>query len=146
MKKILQIMQACDGWEAVFFSYDDGEVFCEPVVCWALVSERPYVENGEDEERYIEGQVLVEKGSDIGGVYDLPENIGFLGYLNTKLPEKNRKEQTGFSGIHSCLGWDERHMFNLCDPGNLLLDLNLSSLTQSTSSRIAIFSFKRECR
>lgn len=49
--------------------------------------------NGEDEERYIEGQVLVEKGSDIGGVYDQPEDIGFLGYLNTKLPEKNRKEQ-----------------------------------------------------
>lgn len=57
------------------------------------MSERPYVENGPDEERYIEGQVLFEKGSDIGGVYDLPEDIGFLGYLNTKLPEKNRKEQ-----------------------------------------------------
>lgn len=25
MKKILQILQACDGWEAVFFSYDDEE-------------------------------------------------------------------------------------------------------------------------
>jgi len=36
---------------------------------------------------------LIEKGSDIGGVYDPPEDIGFLGYLNTKLPEKNRKEQ-----------------------------------------------------
>ncbi|OGP88645.1 MAG: hypothetical protein A2157_16450 [Deltaproteobacteria bacterium RBG_16_47_11] len=93
MRKILQIMQACDGWEAVFFSYDDGELFCETVICWALMSERPYVEDGKDEERYIEGQVLVEKGSDIGGVYDQPENIGFLGYLNTKLPEKNRKEQ-----------------------------------------------------
>ena len=81
------------GWEAAFFSYDDGELFCETVICWALVSERPYVENGKDEERYIEGQVLAEKGSDIGGVYDLPEDIGFLGYLNTKLPEKNRKEQ-----------------------------------------------------
>jgi hypothetical protein len=43
MKKILQIMQACDGWEAVFFSYDGEELFCEPVICWALVSERPYV-------------------------------------------------------------------------------------------------------
>jgi hypothetical protein len=57
------------------------------------MSERPYVEDGEDEERYIEGQVLVEKGIGIGGVYDLLENIGFLGYLNTRLPEKNRKEQ-----------------------------------------------------
>jgi hypothetical protein len=36
MKRILQIMQACDGWEAVFFSYDDGELFCETVICWAL--------------------------------------------------------------------------------------------------------------
>lgn len=81
------------GWEAAFFSYDDGELFFETVICWTLVSERPYVENGKDEERYIEGQVLAEKGSDIGGVYDLPEDIGFLGYLNTKLPEKNRKEQ-----------------------------------------------------
>ena len=94
-------MQACDEWEAVFFSYDDGELFCELVLCWALVSETPYVENG-DEERYVEGQVLVEKGSDIGGVYDLPQcagvsdlhgEIGFLGYLNTRLPEKSRKEQ-----------------------------------------------------
>jgi hypothetical protein len=45
MKKILQIMPACDGWEAVFFNYDDGELFCDPVICWALVSERPY-DNG----------------------------------------------------------------------------------------------------
>jgi hypothetical protein len=29
--------------------------------------------------------------------------------------------------------------------GQLLLDLNLSSLTQSASSRMAIFSFKRGC-
>ena len=49
---------------------------------------------------------------------------------NTKLPEEKIKEQIGFSGIHSCLGWDERHMFNLCDPGHLLLDVNLPSLTQ----------------
>jgi hypothetical protein len=75
-------MQACDGWEAVFFSYDDGELFCETVICWALVSERPYVENGKDEERYIEGQVL---------------------------------------------------------------DLNLSSLTQSASSMMAVFSFRGGC-
>ena len=64
----------------------------EPVLCWALVSERPYVENGEDKERYIEGQVVINNGSKIGGVYDVPENIGFWGYLYTKLPEKNRKE------------------------------------------------------
>ena len=44
----------------------------------------------EEEKRYIEGQVLFENGFDIGGVYDQPENIGFLGYLNTKLPEKNK--------------------------------------------------------
>jgi hypothetical protein len=62
---------------------------------------------------------------------------------NTKLPEEKIKEQTGFSGIHSCLGWDERHMFNLCDPGPLLLDLNRSSLTQSAFPMMAIFSFKR---
>jgi len=43
MRRILQIMQACDGWEAGFFSYDDGDLFCEPVLCWALVSETPYV-------------------------------------------------------------------------------------------------------
>ena len=66
------------GWEAAFFSYDDGELFCETVICWALVSERPYVENGKDEERYIEGQVVINEGSKIGGVYDVPENIGFL--------------------------------------------------------------------
>ena len=60
MKKILQIASACE-WEAVFFSYNGGELFREPVVCWALMSERPYVENGPDEERYVEGQVLINK-------------------------------------------------------------------------------------
>jgi hypothetical protein len=59
------------------------------------VSERPYVENGEDEERYIEGQVLIEKGTDIGGVNDLPDNIGFLGYLNAPLPAKKNKGADG---------------------------------------------------
>ena len=93
MKKMLQIMPACDGWEAVFFSYDDGELFCEPVVCWGFMFERPYVENGEDEERYIEGQVVINEGSKIGGVYDVPENIGFLGYLYTKLPEEKIKKR-----------------------------------------------------
>jgi len=93
MKKKLRIIRSCNGWEAVFFSYDNGELFSEPIVCWALVSERPYVENGEDEERYIEGQVLIDKGTDIGGVNDLPDNIGFVGYLNTALPEGKIKER-----------------------------------------------------
>lgn len=35
-----------------------GELFREPIVCWAFMSERPYVEDGPDEERYVEGQVL----------------------------------------------------------------------------------------
>jgi hypothetical protein len=45
MKKIIQIMPACDGWEALFFSYDDGELFCDPILLGGgpLVSERPYV-------------------------------------------------------------------------------------------------------
>ena len=37
--------------------------------------------------------MLIDKRSDIGGVYDVPEDIGFVGYLNTKLPGENRKEQ-----------------------------------------------------
>jgi hypothetical protein len=49
--------------------------------------------NGKDEQRYIEGQVLIEKGAEIGNVYDVPEKIAFLGHLNTKLPEKNGKGQ-----------------------------------------------------
>ena len=61
-----------------------------------MVSERPYVENGEDEERYIEGQVLIDKGIDIGGVNDLPDNIGFVGYLNSTLPEEKIKEQMNY--------------------------------------------------
>jgi len=97
MRKIpQQIVATCEGWEAVFFSYDDGELFSEPIVCWAFVSERPYVENGEDEERYIEGQVLIDKGTDIGGVNDLPDNIRFVGYLNTALPEGKTKERMDY--------------------------------------------------
>ncbi len=46
--------------------------------------------NGEDEQRYIEGQVLIDKGTDIGGVNDVPDSIGFLGYLNTTLPGRTR--------------------------------------------------------
>jgi hypothetical protein len=49
--------------------------------------------NGPDEERYVEGMVVINEGSKIGGVYDTPENIGFGGYLYSKLPEKNRKGQ-----------------------------------------------------
>jgi hypothetical protein len=96
MKKKLRIIRSCNGWVGVFFSYDNGELFSEPIVCWALVSERPYVENGEDEERYIEGQVLIDKGTDIGGVNDLPDNIGFVGYLNTALPEEEIKERMAY--------------------------------------------------
>jgi hypothetical protein len=51
------------------------------------------VPNGKDEQRYIEGQVLIEKGAEIRNVYDVPEKIGFWGHLNTKLPEENGKEQ-----------------------------------------------------
>jgi hypothetical protein len=37
MRKILrQIVATCEGWEAVFFSYIDGGLFREPLVCWAL--------------------------------------------------------------------------------------------------------------
>jgi hypothetical protein len=43
MKKLVQIMAWPEGWEAAFFSYIDQELFFEPVLCWALVSERPYV-------------------------------------------------------------------------------------------------------
>jgi hypothetical protein len=119
MRRILQIMQACDGWEAGFFSYDDGDLFCEPVLCWALVSETLYAgrsvprkprlegvelhnDDEDDEKRYIEGQVIFVSGCNIVGVYGLPQypeiqdlhgEIGFLGYLNTRLPEKYRREQ-----------------------------------------------------
>ena len=104
MKKIVQIMSANGEFEAVFFSYDDGDLFCEPVLCWALVSETPYAEKDDedDEKRYIEGQVIFVNGCNIVGVYDLPQcagiqdlhgEIGFLGYLNTRLPEKGRGEQ-----------------------------------------------------
>ena len=55
------------------------------------MSEKPYVEDCEDEERYIEGQVLIDKGTDIGGVNDLPDDIGFLGYLYSKLPREKIK-------------------------------------------------------
>jgi hypothetical protein len=93
MKKKLRIIRSCNGRVGVFFSYDDGKLFREPIVCWAFMSERPYVEDGEDEERYIEGQVAFNGGNKIIGVYDVPENIAFLGYLNTKLPEEKIEER-----------------------------------------------------
>jgi len=104
VKKIKQIMPANGEYEAVFFSYDDGDLFCEPVLCWALVSETPYAEKDDedDEKRYIEGQVIFVNGCNIVGVYDFPQcagiqdlhgEIGFLGYLNTRLPESARKDQ-----------------------------------------------------
>ena len=83
--------------------------------------------NGSDEERFIEGQVLVEKESDIGGVYDLPEHIGFLGHLNTKLPEKNRKEQKG-KKVTNFITMGRQKVSWPALIGQLLLDLNLSSL------------------
>ena len=104
VKKIVQIMPANGEYEAVFFSYDDGGLFTEPVLCWALISETPYAENGDEseEKRYIEGQVIFMNGCNITGVYDLPQcpgiselhgEIGFLGYLNTRLPENAKKDQ-----------------------------------------------------
>ena len=35
-ERIVQITPKPEGWEAVFFSYDGGELFSEPVICWAL--------------------------------------------------------------------------------------------------------------
>jgi hypothetical protein len=61
--------------------------------------------NGEDEKTYIEGQVVVINGCDITGVFDLPQcaamqklhgDIAFLGYQDTRLPEKCRREQTEY--------------------------------------------------
>ena len=96
MKKMVQIMPACEGWEAVFFSYDGGECFRESIVCWAFISARPYVENGDGEERYIEGRLVLNGGSRIAGVTETPEGIGFLGYLYSKLPEETIKERMDY--------------------------------------------------
>lgn len=95
-----------EGWEAVFFSYDERELFSKPVFCWALVSERPYVENGEEEKTCIEGQIMVGDGGGITGVFDLRQcgairelhgDIVFIDYCNTRLPEKcRRKQMEGF--------------------------------------------------
>jgi hypothetical protein len=97
MRKILQqIVATCEGWEAVFFSYRDGELFREPIICWAFVSDRPYIENGADEERYLEGMVVINDRIRIGGINDTPDDIGFLGYLYTKLPKNKIKERMDY--------------------------------------------------
>jgi len=58
-------MPANGEYEAVFFSYDHGDLFTEPVLCWTLISETPYAENGHEseEKRYIEGQVIFKATS-----------------------------------------------------------------------------------
>jgi hypothetical protein len=97
MRKVLQqIVATCEGWEAVFFSYEDGELFREPIICWAFVSDRPYIENGADEERYLEGMVVINDRIRIGGINDTPDDIGFLGYLYSKLPKKRIKERMDY--------------------------------------------------
>ena len=80
-RTLQQIVPTCEGWEVVFFSYEDGEPFCEPIVCWAFVSDRPYLENGADEERYLEGMVVINDRIRIGGINDTPDDIGFLGFV-----------------------------------------------------------------
>ena len=96
MGKVLQqIVATCEGWEAVFFSYDDGELFREPVVCWAFMTETPYVHNGVEVERYLEGMVA-NGGSKIGGINDTPDDIAFVGYLYAKVPRKKIKERMDY--------------------------------------------------
>jgi len=60
------------------------------------VSDRPYLETGEDEERYLEGMVVTNNGSRIGGINDTPDDIGFLGYLYTKQSKKRIKERMDY--------------------------------------------------
>ena len=50
-RKLQQIVPTCEGWEAVFLSYDHGELFREPIVCWGFMSERRHVKDAEDEAR-----------------------------------------------------------------------------------------------
>ncbi len=87
------MVSAYEGWVAVFFSYNDGKIFHEPIVCWAFVSERPHVENGADEEKYFEGMVVIDDGTKVGGINETPNDVGFLGYLYTKQPKKTIKER-----------------------------------------------------
>ena len=95
-RMLQQVVPTCEGWEAVLFSYDDGELFREPIVCCAFMSERPYVENGEDEEKYLEGMVVTDNGTRIGGINDTPDDTGFLGYLYSKLPKKKITERMDY--------------------------------------------------
>ena len=97
MGKILQhIVATCEGWEAIFFSYKDGELFREPIVCSAFAAERPHVENGPDEEKYFEGMVLVNDGTRIGGINETPDYVGFLDYLHTKQPREKIKDRMDY--------------------------------------------------
>jgi hypothetical protein len=105
MKKIVQIMPWPDGWEAGFLSYDDEELFYEPIFCWALISKRVYIGNGDEEITYLEGLVMAPNGGSITGVFDLPQctairdlrgEIAFVSYRNIKVPEKYRKEETEY--------------------------------------------------
>jgi len=64
------------------------------------MADRPYVEDGLDEERYVEGMVVINNGSRIGEINDTPEDIGFLGYPGTKLPKKNK----GADGLFQIAG------------------------------------------
>jgi len=68
MKKMVQIMPACEGWEAVFFSYDGGECFRESIVCWAFISARPYVRMAMAKNDTFEGRLVLNGGSRIAGV------------------------------------------------------------------------------
>ncbi len=95
-KELQQMVSAYEGWEAVFFSYNDGNLFRQPIICWAFVSERPHVENGVDEEKYFEGMVLVDDGTQIGGINETPDDIGFLGCLYTKQSRKKIKERMDY--------------------------------------------------
>ena len=60
------------------------------------MSDRPYLENGADEERYLEGMVVINDRIRIGGINDTPDDIGFLGYLYSKLPKKKIKERMDY--------------------------------------------------
>ena len=61
---------------------------------------------------------------------------------NTKLPEKNRKEQKG-KKVTNFITMGSQKVSWPALIGQLLLDLNLSSSTQSASPMMVTFSFKR---
>ena len=87
MKKIIQIMPANGEYEAVFFSYDTGDLFTEPLLCWALISENPCAEDDDEpeEKRYIEGQVIFKNGCSITGCCTTP-----YARKGSFLPKKSR--------------------------------------------------------